>query len=255
MKRILLTVASLSLLAGAAVADSHEPEKLRFSPVETFTCKYNDGMGRADLDKVNKAWNKWMDDENQDDYFAALITPNYFGEPTFDIGWLGVWRNGNAMGEGDDRWLAKGGKINAQYGEVLTCESHSNFASQNIRAAKPDDDESDMNFVLSFSNCTIKEGKNFEEFMAAQKEWNAYADEHGIMEANWVWWPVFGESNNDYDFKLLGGVDDHVMMGANWQLYSEGHFMKSSELFDELVDCDIARVYNGTTIREMADED
>ena len=255
MKKILLIIASVFLSVGSVWADSHEAEKPSFSPVETFTCNYNDGKGPADLDKVIKSWNDLMDKEGQGDYFAALLTPVYFGEPLFDVGWLGVWRNGNVMGSGTDWWLSNGGKVAAGFNDVLTCESHTNFASQNVREAKPDDDESDKNFVLSFSNCSVKEGKNYGEFMAAQKEWNAYADEHGIAEANWVWWPVYGESNNDYDFKFLASMDDHTAAGANWQLYSEGHFQKSSELFDDIVDCDISRVYGGRTIREMADED
>lgn len=255
MKKIILLGAILFLPVTSVFADSHETEKPTFTPIETYTCDYNDGKGPADLEKVIKSWNDWMDKEGHDEYFAALLTPVYFGEPMFDVGWLGVWKNGNVMGSLSDSWHTKGGKIAGGFAEVLTCKSHTNFASQNIRKGKPDDDESDKDFVLSFSNCSMKEGKKLEEFMTAQKEWNAYADEHGIREANWMWWPVSGEANNDYDFKLLAGVDDHTMAGANWQLYSEGHFQKSNELFYGLVDCDIGRVYNGRTIREMAEED
>ena len=101
----------------------------------------------------------------------------------------------------------------------------------------------------------MKEGKEYSEFTAAHKEWSAYADEHGIAEANWVFWPVSGEANNDYDFKFLTGSDDHTAAGANWQLYSEGHFMKSNELMEDLIDCDVSRVYSGRTIRVMANEE
>ena len=243
------------LSAGLAVADSHEGDKPTFRPIETWTCDFKDGKSMADLDKVNKMWNDWMDEEDQSDYFAAILTPQYYGEWPFDVGWVGVWRNGNAMGTGTDLWLTEGSEIGAAYGEVVTCTSHTNFASQRLRAPKPNDDESDNSFVVSFSNCSIEEGKTYEEFLAAQEAWNAYADEHDIMEGNWVWWPIMGESNNDYDFKYLTGVDDHTQAGANWQLYSEGHYSKSSELFDDILDCDISRMYDARTIREMADED
>ena len=255
MKKVLLILTSVLLSVGSVYADSHEMEKTSFTPVETFTCDYNDGKGPADLDKVIKSWNDMMDKAGQDDYFAALITPVYFGEHMFDVGWLGAWRNGNAMGSGTDWWLSNGGKVADGFADVLTCKSHTNFASQNIRKAPPNDDESDMDFVLSFRNCSMKEGKEYSEFTAAHKEWSAYADEHGIAEANWVFWPVSGEANNDYDFKFLTGSDDHTAAGANWQLYSEGHFMKSNELMEDLIDCDISRVYSGRTIRVMADEE
>lgn len=257
MKKTLTMIVSafLFLSVGSAIADSHEADKPTYRPVETWTCDYNDGKGPADLDKAIAAWNNWMDDEEQGDYFAAVLTPNYFGERLFDVGWLGVWRNGNAMGSGTDLWLSEGGELAAGFFEVLTCTSHSNFAGANVRQPKQEDDESDDSFVLSFSNCSVKEDKTFDDFMAAQEEWNTYADEHGIAEGNWVWWPIMGESNNDYDFKYLTGTDDHTATGANWQLYSEGHYQKSSELFDDLLDCDIARLYDGRVVREMADDD
>ncbi len=258
MKKLQATVvsASLCLAAGAAIADSHESDKPTFRPVETWTCNYNDGKGPADLDEVTAAWNDWMDDENQEDYFAALVTPQYFGELPFDVAWLGVWRDGNAMGSGTDLWMTEGGELGAAFAEVVTCSSHTNFASQKVREyGGSDEDESDDNFVLTFSNCSVKEGKTFDDFLAAQKEWNAYADEHGIVEGNWIWWPVFGETDNDYDFKAVGAVDDHTQAGANWQLYSEGHYQKSMELFSDTVDCDIGRMYDARVVREMAEEE
>ncbi len=257
MNKILTTIVSGSLLlsAGIAIADSHEGDKTKYWPVETWTCKYNEGKGPADLDEVIAEWNDWMDDEDQNDYFAALITPQYYGEWPFDVAWLGVWRDGNAMGTGTDLWLTEGGELGAAFGAVVMCDSHSNFASHEVRTPKRNDDESDKTFVLSFNNCSIKEGKKFDDFMAAQEAWNAYADEHGIMDGNWVWWPIYGESDDSYDFKYLTGNDDHTEVGANWQLYSEGHYAKSSELFDDILDCDISRMYDGRVLREIAEED
>ncbi len=251
-----MTIASASLFlsAGAAVADSHEADKPKYNPVEAFACNYRDGKGPADLDKVNEAWNKWMDDEKQGDYFAALLMPNYYGELPFDVAWLGVWRDGNAMGTGTDLWISEGGELGAAYSEVVDCFSHTNYASQRVQQAPDTGEESDGAFVVSFSNCSIKEGRTFDEYMEAQKEWNAYAEEHGFRESAWVWWPVYGESDDDYDFKIAVGMPDHTTAGANWQLYSEGHYDKSNELFSDLLHCDSARLYDAKVVREMADE-
>lgn len=258
MKKTLTTCASalLFLSTGLAVADSHEAEATKFNPVEGWTCNYNDGKGPADLDKVIADWNGWMDDQGHGDYFALTMTPHYFGEWPFDVAWIGVWKDGNAMGTGTDSWRNDGGDIAAGFNDVLTCTSHANFASQNVKQSTQDDDDpDDDSFVVTFSNCSIKEDKTFDDYMAAQEQWNAYADEHGFTGGTWVWWPVWGEPNDKYDFKIAGAVDDHAALGANWQLYSEGHFSKSMELFDGIVDCDSGRVYNATVVREMADDD
>jgi hypothetical protein len=117
-----------------------------------------------------------------------------------------------------------------------------------------DDDEGDDDFVLSFSNCSIKEGHDFDEYLAASKEWDQYAKEVGIEGTGWVWFPVAGEADNDYGFKLVIAIDDYTQMGANWQKFLDGHWRKSSELFDEISDCDIPRIYNGKMIRRRADD-
>ena len=70
-----------------------------------------------------------------------------------------------------------------------------------------------------------------------------------------MWFPVAGESDDDYDFKFAGAEDDYRTMGANWQLYLDGHWQKSNEIFEEIVKCDVSRIYNATMIRRWADED
>jgi hypothetical protein len=260
MKKTLTTAMSALLFlfvgSGTALAQEEESDDITAVPVETWTCNYKEGQGPDDLDRVNAEWNDWMDDQGQTDYFAATLTPHYFGERLFDIGWLGAWTDGNAMGAGTDHWINEGGEMAAKYFEVLDCESHTNFVSLNVkRAPQNDDDDSDNSFVLTFSNCSMEEDKEFEEFLAAQKEWNTYADENGFVSSAWVLFPAYGESNNDYDFKYVTSAADHTTFGANYQLYSDGHWRKSSEIFGDLLDCDVSRVYDATVLRDIESDD
>jgi len=259
MRKTITTVVSASLFLfvglGTAIAEDEESDEPKARPVETWTCDYIDGKGPADLDAVIAEWNNWMDDNGQTNYFAATLTPQYFGERLFDVGWLGVWADGNAMGAGTDLWVTEGGEIGAKYFEVLDCNSHSSFVSLNVKKPPQNDDESDISFVLNFSNCSIEDDKTFDEFMAAQESWNAYADENGFSSGTWIWFPIAGETNNDYDFKYIVSTADHTTSGANWQLFSEGHWRKSEELFDDLLDCDISRVYDATVVRSVASDD
>jgi len=259
MKKILTTTVSAALVMflgfGTAIAQDEKSDEPKATPVETWTCDFNEGKGPADLEKVIAEWNDWMDDQGTTDYFAATITPNYFGERPFDIGWLGAWTDGNAMGAGTDLWINEGSDVAAKFWEVLTCGSHTNFVSINVKRLPENDDESDDSFVLTFSNCSMEEGKEYSEFTEAQKTWNAYADENGFVSSAWVFWPVFGESDNDYDFKYVTGTDDHTTLGANYQLSTEGHWRKSNELFSDLVDCDISRVYDAKVVREIESDD
>jgi hypothetical protein len=240
------------LFAGFGTAlGQEEAEEPNLVPVETFTCDFVDGKGMSDLQKVIDEWNEFMDEKGVDYYFAATVTPYYFGELAFDIGWLGAWADGSRMGAGTDTWLGEGGEIGAKFAAVVDCKSHTNFVSMQVKQGPQDEDESDNNFVMSFSNCSIKDGKTFDDYMAAQKAWNAYQDENGFSDSAWVMFPIFGESDDSYDFKAIGTNDDHTAFGKDYQLMSEGHWRKSSELFDDVVDCDIARLYNASTVRMM----
>lgn len=254
MKKTLTTVLSalVFLCAGSgAVLAQEEADAPNLVPVETFTCDFNEGKGPADLDAVIAEWNDFMDDKGVDYYFAMTITPHYYGELAFDVGWLGAWTDGNHMGAGTDMWLGEGGEVAGRFAEVLSCGSHSNFASMNVKRGPENEDDADNSFVMSFADCSMKDGKKFDDYMAAQKEWNAHQDENGFTNSTWVMFPIFGETDDSYDFKAIDTNDDHTAFGNDYQLMSEGHWRKSSELFSELMDCDIARLYNATAVRNI----
>jgi hypothetical protein len=259
MKAVRITVASAAMfLLGASpvFADSHEEESDGgFIPIEIFACNFEDGKGPDDLNTVTAKWNEWMDEEGAGDYFAAHMYPNYSTELGFDVGWIGGWRDGNAMGAGTDMWLGSGGEVGAEFDEVLDCPSHTLFASAQMKDPG-DSGEDDNNFVLSFSNCSMQEGKTFEEVEAAQKAWNAHADEHGFVGGAWYFWPVWGESGDaDYDFKAVGSASSYTALGANFQLMADGHWRNSQEIWEGLLDCDSARIYTTVMVREMADDE
>lgn len=257
--RKVLTAATSALMflfvGSGAIAQDEAAEEPSIVPVEIWACSYNDGKGPEDLKPVIGAWNEWMDDQGHDDYFAAILSPAFFGERAFDFGWLGVWPDGNAMGAGVDSYMNGGGEVEAQFGEVIDCGQHVLFATMEMRSP-PEPEEGDDDFVLAFSNCSINEGHTFEEIQAAQEKWNAYADENGFTDGgSWVMWPIWGENvEADYDFKFLGSADDFTSLGANYQLMADGHWRQNEEIWAGLLDCDSTRIYASKAIRRMAEE-
>jgi hypothetical protein len=257
MKKKLTVPVSLLLLVGwgAASAQDEQAAGPTAHPVETYTCKYNEGKGPADLDKVLVEWNAWMDKHGVKDYFGAVITPYYSGDFAFDVGWLGVWPDGNAMGKLSELWTTKGSDMAEKINSVVHCESHSNFISLTVKEPPRGGDPSDKSFILSFSNCSMKEGKTFDDFMAAQQAWNAYADANGFVGGAWVMFPLYGETDNDYAFKFVESSPDFVAFGADYQRFSEGAWRKAEELYAPVVDCDHGRVYIGRQVRDWMMEE
>lgn len=258
--RKILTAATSALVflfvGSAAVVAQDEEEGMTFIPVEAWACSFNEGKGPADLNDVNAQWNAWMDEVGATDYSAITIWPQFYGESNFDVGWLGIWPDGNAMGAGMDTFMSEGQEIGAKYGEVLTCAAHTQFATVRVRAPNEEDDDGDDSFVLTFSNCSFEEEATMDQLSAAQEEWNAYADEHGIVGGSWMMFPVWGENvDADYAFKAVSSAPSYTTMGANWAKMAEGHYRKSDELFEDILDCDSARVYTATVIRSAEESD
>ena len=257
MKKITAAFAAISLvlLSGAVLADNHEPAPLRYVPVEAWTCNYLDGKGPEDLDAVITEWNAWMDANDEHEYLALTLTPLYFGENRFDVGWLGAWSNGQAMGRGMDRWINEGGDINAKFFEVLSCDSHSNFATAELKS--PGEGPAPDNFVLTFSDCTGPEApEQWDQLFAGFAEWHAYTTENGYHQGNWIMFPVYGGGGAEFDFKLIQGFDNHTELGEDYQRYIDRtDWEKESELLGGLRDCDDARVYQATVRRRSAGEE
>jgi len=244
MKKIMLlsVVTGLSLLAGSAVVSAQD-EQMLVIPVELFTCNYNDGKGSGDLDKVIDKWNAWADKSGIDDYAAWTLTPYYFGqEQEFDVIWLGAGKDAVALGEAQDAYLAESSGLHAAFNEVISCDAHSNFASINHKA--PPKGETPKNSVLTFSDCSLKEGASFDALGAAMGEWTAHLANAGSTAGIWHWYPVYGGGSEEYSFKWLEGFKNMAELGADYERYGNGGGVATSgRLFGHLIDCDSSRAY------------
>jgi len=257
MKRIAAAIAASVFVftVGAALADEQEDGARRFVPVETFTCNYHEGKGPGDLDKVIDAWNRWMDDNDQHDYFAVTLTPHYFGESTFDVGWLGSWPSGEAMGRGTDLWLGAGAKINAQFGQVVDCDTHGNFAVTELKS--PGDGPTPDSIVLAFSDCSgPKDAAMWPDLFAGLDAWAKYQSDNGYHEGTWMMFPAYGGGDEEFDFKMVSGWDNHTANGQDYQQYADREdWEKQGELVGALMDCNVPRLYNGKVRRRPAEND
>ena len=252
-----LTAALMSVaLVPMAFADGHEEKAApRISPVEIYTCNYNEGKGRADLDQATAGWNAWADEQGTEDYFALVMTPWYSvaDDIGFDVAWLGTWRNGTAMGAGTDLWLATGGTAAAGFAEAITCDAHVGFAS--IMTKAPASDSAPDNLVLTFADCSIKEGTDSDAFWSAMEEWTVYTKERGYQHGQWVMYPAYGSGKVEYGFKMVNGYDSHTALGKDWDLYAAGDYDKHGELLGDKLDCDVQRMYNAPVVRRMSEDD
>ncbi len=253
-KKILTIVTAASLLMSAwATANAQEEEAAPpfVTPVDTFTCNYNEGKGPKDLKKAIAGWNAWMDEQETTSYGAFTLTPYYFGAETFDIGWLGFWSSQEAMGVGLDNYLANGGEAAQGFNDVLTCDTHSHWASINVKP--PKDGPAPDSLVLMFSDCSLENEVEYKALFASLKEATAYQTENNYGNASWMMWPVFGGGGESkFDFKAVTAYDNYTAFGKAYQHNANGGGRQAlNEIMGDQLDCDASRVYNAKVARRM----
>jgi hypothetical protein len=249
----MLVSSSLVLAAGFSIADEHEGDGDGPAPVELYTCKYAEGKGPADLDAVVAKWNAWADGREVSDYSAWTLTPFYAGEnQDFDIAWMGTAPTGQALGTALDDWIANGAEMQAAFDSVVPCDSHSMFAAIQFKEPPQRDDPSKV--FISFSDCSIGEGKSFTDDLApALTAWSEYRSGQGSTAGYWVFFPVHGGGGEEFDFKFIASFGSLAEQGTDFDNYDSG---KARELLPAgLVDCDSSRVYIAHNRRMAAGDD
>ncbi len=233
---------ALVLAAGTGIAWAEE-DGAKVIPVEMYACTYNDGMGPGDLDKVIASWTAWADAQGMDDYAAWTLTPWYFGpDQEFDVLWLGAAKNAVALGAGQDMYLEKGGEIAQGFSEVLTCNAHVNFASVNHKRLP--EGTTPSNSVLTFSNCSYKEGAPPNAMEEAMKKWVEHLDAQGSKASIFHWYPAYGGGGEKFDFKWLEAHENLAALGKDYDSFGTGGgYNLYGELFGKLIECDASRAY------------
>ena len=256
MKKKLLAsdIAIPVLLLGWTItgAQEEEDEAPFVIPVDTFTCSYKDGKGPGDLKKAIADWNAWMDDQGATDYGAFVLTPYYFGEDTFELGWLGYWNSQEGMGSGIDNYLANGGEVAKGFDDTLTCQTHEHWAVINVKPG-PDEPARD-NEVFTFANCSLGDEATYDGLFETLDKTVAYQEENGYTNSSWFMWPVFGGGGDlDFDFKVINVWANYTEFGKAYQHNANGGGRQAlNEMMGDQLDCDASRVYNAKAVRRPA---
>ncbi len=251
MNNIFKTAIFSGIIAVAGMGNvlAQEGDEPSVFPMETFTCNYKEGKDADDIAKVNKKWNAWTDKSAVPEYAAWMIEPYFVsGDIEFDLGWIGGWPDGNAMGKSLQEWADKGSELSAAYGEVLDCNSHSNFAAMVIKPAEAINDTS----LVAFSDCKVAEGHTMDQTVMALSEWGQYLAETGHDGGAVILFPAFGVGDIDYDFKWMRTYDSFETFGKAYEQFGNGGgYQKSSAMLDGLMSCDVSRLYTVEVVRNV----
>ena len=249
----------LSIVGAAAavtlvpLTQSDAQEAPTWSPVEIFGCNFVNGSDMDDFDRVTAEWNQWADENDQNDYAAFILTPHFTAASfEYEVGWLGVWRNGEALG-GEQLWLTEGAEINASFGEVVDCPLHQAMAIAEVNAVG-EVAEGDI-VPAEFANCTINDGWTGPEAHAAIIEYADYMAGEGSRAGNWVLRVGPGEEPDaTYSFKWLTAYPSWDDVGHDFEVFlNGGGDQVQNDLTGRIFSCDVPRLYNTRMVRDMAE--
>ena len=218
-------------------------------PVETLACSYQEGKNRDDLNRAIEAWNRQMDMDKQDDYYATLTTPLFLSSLSFDFGWVGGWPDTSSMGANLDYRMTTGRTLLDSFSSAITCRSHAIFQAIRLTEREPEQEATDS-FVLAFENCSIAPNHKLTDFTRAYEAWIDQFHGHSeLIEAAWVWLPIAGDSAESYDFKYTLRTQDYRSYARVLQLLALDNSTER-QVLSKVAICDVSRVYDGTVIRD-----
>lgn len=242
-------IVAIFTFAGTAAASNHDAG-MKVVPVELYACKYREGQGPGDLEEVISMWSSWADKEGVENYAAWTLTPFYYGpEQEFDVIWLGAGTDAAALGAAQDMYLEKGGNVAQGFAGVLDCEAHANFASFRFKASP--EGKTPTNSVLTFSDCSYKEGGTFDAMAEAMGKWAAHLEGEGSEASIFHWYPAYGGGSEKYDFKWIQAHENLIALGKDYDNYGTGGGWRTNrELLRDLIDCDSRRAYVAKSRRQ-----
>ena len=248
----ILSAAVVTLISAICVKAQDEDRMAKFVPTELFACDYREGKGPGDLDAVVDQWNAYMDEREADSYRALTLTRQFFSpEQNFEVLWLGAATDGNAYGQGRDDYHATGAESMAAFASVVDCNAHVGFASRAIKFPPNLDARPPENAVVTFTDCTIKEGATYDTVLEGLLAWGKTLDDNGSDAALYQWWPVYGGGDAEFDFKILGVYPSYASLGAEFdRVANDGLWRKRMELVGSQFDCNESRVYDATLRRD-----
>ena len=220
-------------------------------PVDMYACSYNDEAGPDDLDAYVENFNAWADDEDIDDVSVWTLTPYYYGpgeNANFDFIWMIAGKSATALGKTHDMFLTEDAGLREQAGNFASCAGHSNFASVNHKPTPTGKTPEDS--VITFSDCTYKEGATFDALGVAMGTWSEHLTDKGSEAGIFHWYPVHGGGGEKFTFKWIEAHLNFESMGVDFDDYGTGRgFETRNELLQPLIDCDASRVYRGKSRR------
>jgi hypothetical protein len=219
MNKTLLALLSVWVMSAGWASSAFALEQaVKQSPVDFRACNFRDGKGMKDLEKVNASFREYAN-KHDFGYAAWVLTPEYFADAGFDVGWLGAWTDAESFGVSMEKWNAPGNQVAAEFNTVIDCSLRHEMASSlpiNAPASTP------VNGIVMFYECSLEEGKTLNNAYAAHLEAGQAMKGKGSLAMSWFYTPALASGEIDFDYYHVVAFSRYSDMGATMEMYVNG---------------------------------
>ena len=245
MKNILAVVIGVYALVTAQFSIAQDEAK--GTPAEFYGCEWEDGKGMADLVKVGKKFSQWADKEDSQ-YSAWILTPSFHTDAGFDVGWLGGWPSGAAVGKSLDGWRTGGQELAEEFAAVIDCSSRHEMAT--VLPIHAPDGPGGSGIVL-FTACSKADGKSWNDVIAAHAKAGKMMRGKGAKgSSSWAFFPGIGAADYDFDYWSVITFNNYADFGATSDIYiNGGGYEESMKAMGGVTQCDGSVMFDATVVR------
>jgi hypothetical protein len=220
----------------------------RATPVDFRACRFRAGKGMDDLQEVSGRLRAFAN-ENDFDYSAWMLTPQFHSGTSIDLVWLGAWPNGEAFGVSMERWnkTEAGKALQADFNKVLDCSDRRELAASlplSAAGGTPEDG------ILMFYACALNEGKTLAEAYAAHLDASQVMKALGSLAVSWMFQPAAGADDLAFDYYHVVGFYRYSDMGATMEMYANGGGREAQQkILGEVTHCNTPNIYDAVSVR------
>jgi len=217
------------------------------APVDFRACTFRPGKTMADLDAVAAKFRAYAN-QNDLDYAAWIIVPEYRSGEDFDVGWLGAWPDGEAFGLSMEKWKSTGRALQAEFATVMDCSKHHEMASSlpiNAADATPQDG------IMLVYQCSLAEGRSVQDAYAAHLKWGTAKKSLGFLDNSWLFQPAAGLQDSGFDYYHIVVFYRYSDLGAAIEEYANGGGKKTrDDIYAGVTDCGLPFIYDFISVRD-----
>ncbi len=241
----LIFAAVITAVIGMGAPALAQNGQVKAAPVDFRACDFHEGKGMRDLERVTGLFREWAN-QNDVQYSAWTLFPEYQHTLGFDFGWLGSWPSADAFGVSMERWKTSGREVYAEFAEVMDCRSSHQLAMSlpiNAPEGTPEDG------VLMFYACNVEDGKSLDDAYAAHLDLGQAMKSMGSLAVSWMFQPAIAASG-DVDYYHVVGFYRYSDMGATMELYANGGGIQEfRKHLGGVSQCRTPTVYDAVSVR------